>query len=100
VVEAPQEGAECDAETEGAAKASEAAAAEQQKQQKLGHDGGKSEQAGAAVGVEDWQMGNASDEAAAMAAGGAAEDGPGPAAVAEAGRPVIPSNWLAMTKPQ
>ena len=41
--------------------------------------------AGAAGAAEDWQMGNASAEAATIALGGAAEDGPG-AAPATKGR--------------
>jgi len=49
-------------------------------------------------GPEDWQMGNAGEEVAATAAGGAAEDGPGAAAEAAAGRaagvrPPRPENW-------
>jgi len=54
---------------------------------------------------EDWQMGNAGVEAAAAAAGGAAEYGPGAAAEAAAGtaaglRPPRPSNWGLMTRGQ
>jgi len=57
--------------------------------------------AGAAGAAEDWQMSNASAEAAMTAAGGGAEDGPGEAAEAKAhraGPPAKPANWPTMTK--
>jgi len=61
--------------------------------------------AGAAGAAKDWQMGNASAEAAMTAAGGAADDGPGATEEAAAGtaervRSPRPADWGTITRVQ
>jgi len=100
-VEALLEGAEYDAETGGIVGSSEAAAAAGTRPPRPVEWAA----AGAAGAAKDWQMGNASAEAAMTAASGAADDGQkateeAAARTAEGVRPPRPADWGTMERVQ